>query len=175
MSTASIGNRPGRRVATGTLFVCASLALTLLAVAFGVFSAAVVLNQPWDDGLRLIAGYFHAPLIVAGLFAALLSTWLYARLKIARNRGLSALLILTALTGAVLLWVLAMHAGLWLEWSNRRSALAYGSDWFYAEVYFDYLRGGRGSAVSIAAGAAILLPLLLPAMTFIAAFFRSKP
>ena len=167
-------HRTGGRFAAGIRFVCTSLALTVVAVVFGVLAAALLLEQPWRDGLALITGFFHAPLIVAGLLAALLGRWTFSGSSVASGRRRSTLLILTALAGAVLLWLLAMHAGVWLEWQDKRSALAYGSGWFYAEVYFDYLRGGRGSAVSIAAGAAILLPLLLPAMTLIAAFFRSK-
>jgi hypothetical protein len=60
----------------------------------------------------------------------------------------------------VVLWVAVMHAGTWLEWRHGRSPLAWGSEWFYAEIYHEYLGWGRGAAISFAMAVILLLPPL---------------
>ena len=42
------------------------------------------------------------------------------------------------------LWLAAMHAGAWFEWQVRRTPIAYGTDWFYAEMYHEYVREPGG-------------------------------
>ena len=37
-----------------------------------------------------------------------------------------------------------MHAGAWFEWQVRRTPIAYGTDWFYAEMYHKYVREPGG-------------------------------
>ena len=53
-----------------------------------------------------------------------------------------------------------MHAGAWLEWQVRRTPIAWGTDWFYAEMYNEYVREPGGLVVSVSVAAAVTAPLV---------------
>ena len=57
-----------------------------------------------------------------------------------------------------------MHAGAWFEWQVRRTPIAYGTDWFYAEMYHKgdvpqvCTRAG-GLVLTMSVAAAVTAPL----------------
>ena len=65
---------------------------------------------------------------------------------------------------AALIWMGMLHWGSWLEWAHRRSPLAWGSVWYYAEMYWYYLDDPQGWLVllaSLAAAAGLIFAWLL--------------
>jgi len=105
--------------------------------------------------------FFALPAIVCGYLALAVDHWQFAIL--ARQSSLPAQLsvLLLGLLAALVLWLALMHGGAWLEWQHKRTPLAYGSEWFYAEVYWHYLREPAGRSISLAAGVVVAWPLAL--------------
>ena len=64
-----------------------------------------------------------------------------------------------------------MHAGAWFEWQARRTPIAYGTDWFYAEMYHEYV-GGLVLTMSVAA--AVTAPLAAVLVAWMRASERSN-
>ena len=114
-----------------------------------------------DSGARLARALPHyaGPALAAGWIAAALAA-LHLR-SLARTPGLAGAAIRTAvhLCAPPVLWLAAMHAGAWLEWQVRRTPIAYGTDWFYAEMYNEYVREPGGLVVSVSVAAAVTAPL----------------
>ena len=54
-----------------------------------------------------------------------------------------------------MLWLAAMQAGAWFEWQVRRTPIAYGTNWFYAEMYNEYVREPSGLVLSASVAAAV--------------------
>ena len=150
----------GRR---GLLRVClATVCLSALVGLASLAIATIVIDTSWRDALDRTLRYYAAPMLLAGVCALAL---VYLHIRGVRNTGspwrVAARLV--SLAAALLaLWVAAMHAGTWHEWQYRRSAVGYGTPWFYAEVYHEYLVGGVGAAVSLA----LALTLLMPAAAY---------
>ena len=130
-----------------------------------------------DAGARLARALPHyaAPALAAGWIAAALAT-LHLR-ALARTPTLAGAAIRTAvhLCAPPLLWLAAMHAGAWLEWQVRRTPIAYGTDWFYAEMYNEYVREPGGLVVSVSVAAAVAAPLFAVLAAWIACALRSSP
>ena len=57
------------------------------------------------------------------------------------------------------LWLAAMQAGAWFEWQVRRTPIAYGTNWFYAEMYNEYVREPSGLVLSASVAAAVTASL----------------
>ena len=114
-----------------------------------------------DAGARLARALPHyaAPALAAGWIAAALAA-LHLR-SLARTSTLAATAARTAahLCAPPLLWLAAMHAGAWLEWQVRRTPIAWGTDWFYAEMYNEYVREPGGMVVSVSVAVAVTAPL----------------
>ena len=126
-----------------------------------VVTAAAGAALAGDSGARLARALPHyaVPALAAGWIAAALAL-LHLR-SLARTPTLAGAGIRTAahLCAPPLLWLAAMHAGAWLEWQVRRTPIAWGTDWFYAEMYHEYVREPGGLVVSASVGAAVSAPL----------------
>ena len=96
--------------------------------------------------------------------------------SLARNASRIGIAIRTAahLCAPPLLWLAAMHAGAWFEWPGPTHPHRLGTDWFYAEMYHEYLRepGGLVLTASIAAAVAVPLATVLAAWLACACFAR---
>lgn len=140
--------------------------LRALAAAFAVaavtaLAAAAGATIAGDSGARLVRALPHyaAPALVAGWFAAALAV-LYLK-SLAQHPTLVGAWIRTVahLCALPALWLAAMHAGAWFEWQVRRTPIAYGTDWFYAEMYHEYLREPGGMVLTVSVAAAVTAPL----------------
>ena len=152
-----------------------ALAAALAVTAVAAIAAAAGAAMAGDAGARLARALPHyaAPALAAGWIAAALAT-LHLR-ALARTPTLAGAAIRTAahLCAPPLLWLAAMHAGAWLEWQVRRTPIAYGTDWFYAEMYNEYVREPGGLVVSVSVAAAVAAPLLTVLAAWLACAFLS--
>ena len=154
-----------------------ALAAAVAATAVAALVAAAGSAVAGDSGTRLLRALPHyaAPGLTAGWIATALAAF-HLR-SLARNASPIGIAIRTAahLCAPALLWLAAMHAGAWFEWQVRRTPIAYGTDWFYAEMYHEYSAragrtgshrehrgGGRGAACHRARGVDRLLLLRTP-------------
>ena len=143
--------------------------MRLLRAMAGAFAVAAVASLTaatgaaiaGDSGARLLRALPHyaAPALAAGWIAAALAA-LHLR-SLARAATLAGAAIRTAahLCAPPVLWLAAMHAGAWLEWQVRRTPIAYGTEWFYAEMYNEYVREPGGLALTLGVAAAVTAPL----------------
>ena len=141
--------------------------LRALAAAFAVAAVATVAAAAGaattgDSGARLLRALPHyaAPALAAGCIAAALAA-LHLR-SLARTTTIAGVAIRTAahLCAPPVLWLAAMHTGAWLEWQVRRTPIAYGTEWFYAEMYNEYVREPGGLALTLGVAAAVTAPLV---------------
>ena len=127
-----------------------------------------------DSGARLIRALPHyaAPALAAGWIAAALAA-LHLQ-SLARSANLVRAGIGTAAHLCVppLLWLAAMHAGAWFEWQVRRTPIAYGTDWFYAEMYHEYIRDAGGMVLTVSVAAAVTAPLVAVLVAWLACACR---
>ncbi len=140
-----------------------ALALMASAGLGGVVLVAGALVSPRDPSAAIVPAirFFALPAVACGSLSLALDRWFFGVL--ARKGALLTqlgLLLLRAIA-ALALWLALMHAGTWLEWQQKRTPLAYGSEWFYAEVYWYYIRDTAGRLVSLTAG---IVVALLPAL-----------
>ena len=147
----------GSRTARLTRILAAACAVAAVAA----LTAAVGVAVAGDSGARLIRALPHyaVPALVAGWMAtAAAAVWL--RL-LARTTKLTAVAASTTihLLEPPFLWLGAMLAGAWFEWQVRRTPIAYGSDWFFAEMYNEYVREPGGLVVSVSVAAAVTAPV----------------
>ena len=140
-----------------------ALALVVSALVGGTALSVGALVSAHDASATIVPAihFFALPAVACGYLALTLDHWLFASL--ARQTSLPAqlCLLLLGLLATLTLWLALMHGGTWLEWQQKRTPLAYGSDWFYAEVYWYYLREPAGRSVSLAAGAVVAWPVTL--------------
>ncbi len=134
------------------------------AVAAGAALAAAAGAAATDDsGARLLRALPHytVPALAAGGAAAVLAALHLRSLARTPAPTLLGAGVRTAahLLAPPVLWLAAMHAGAWLEWRVRRTPVAYGTDWFYAEMYSEYVREPGGLVVSVSVAAAVTAPL----------------
>lgn len=129
------------------------LALVSLALATGVMDVS------WRDTLDRAMRYYALPTVVAGASALALLYLYLERVRAWGSPWRSVAALLAFAVALLVIWLAAMHAGTWHEWQYRRSAVGYGTPWFYAEVYHEYLVNGIGAAVSFALGLTLLIPI----------------
>ena len=141
--------------------------LRVLAAAIGVAAVAALaavagVAIAGDSGAQLLRALPHyaASALAAGWIAAALAA-LHLK-SLARTTTLTGAAIRTAahLCAPPVLWLTAMHAGAWFEWQVRRTPIAYGTDWFYAEMYNEYVREPGGLVLSVSVAAAVTAPLV---------------
>jgi hypothetical protein len=142
------------------------VALALIASAglggVALFAGALVSAPDPGAAIAHAIRFFALPAVACGSLSLALDHWFLGAL--ARKSSLPIQLGLLLLRAAAVLasWLAMMHAGTWLEWQQKRTPLAYGSGWFYAEVYWYYIRDPAGQLVSFTAGVVVaLLPALL--------------
>ena len=156
--------RPG----SGRLLRALAAAFAVAAVA--LLTAATGAAIAGDSGARLLRALPHyaAPALAAGCIAAALAA-LHLR-ALARFATLAGAAIRTAahLCAPPVLWLAAMHAGAWFEWQVRRTPIAYGTDWFYAEMYNEYVREPGGLVLTLGVAAAVTAPLVAVLAAWIA-------
>lgn len=149
-----------RRLAGGadrSLFGLRPLAVGLLtsfAAGFGILAlgtAAVGAADVLAHALR----YFAAPAIVIAVLALVACYTIISAAEQARSVVTSWGLVVLLVVLGVLAWLGLMHAGTWLAWQTKRSPIAWGSEWFYAEAYLTYLREPAGRMISIAAAVVV--------------------
>lgn len=128
----------------GRLLRALAAAIAVAAVAAIIAAAGAAMSG--DSGARLVRALPHyaASALTAGWIAAALAA-LHLR-SLARAPAPVGAAIRTAahLCAPPVLWLAAMHAGSWFEWQVRRTPIAWGTDWFYAEMYNEYLREPGG-------------------------------
>ena len=150
------------RLLTSTIVLGMTLAATCLALA------TWATDQSLRETFPRAVSYYAGPTVVACACALGLLYHHAARASEARSVARLLASLLGVVLGSGLLWLAAMHAGTWHEWQFRRSPLAYGSAWFYAEVYHDLFTGGIGSAVSLAMALTLAVPVGLHTVTLLA-------
>lgn len=139
-----------------------ALALMASAGLGGVvlFAGAVSLHDPSAAIVSAIR-FFALPAVVCGSLSLALDHWFFGVLARKSSLPIQLGLLLLRAVAVLALWLALMHAGTWLEWQQKRTPLAYGSEWFYAEVYWYYMRDPAGRLVSLTAG---IMVALLPAL-----------
>jgi hypothetical protein len=143
--------------------------VVVVLAATGLALTTWAMDQSWRDTFPRGFSYYGLPAVVAGACTLALLYHHLGRAVEARSpwRMLARLFGLVLVSGV--LWLAAMHAGTWHEWQYRRSPLAYGSAWFYAEVYHEYFTGGIGSAVPLALTLVLALPVAVYALMMLTA------
>ena len=138
-----------------------ALAAAGAATAIAALVAAAGSALAGDSGTRLLRALPHyaAPGLAAGWIAVALAA-IHLR-SLARDASRIGIAVRTAahLCAPPLLWFAAMHAGAWFEWQVRRTPIAWGTDWFYAEMYHEYLREPGGLVLTASIAAAVTMPL----------------
>ena len=150
--------------------LAAATAVTAMAAIVAAAGAAIA----GDSGVRLLRALPHyaAPALAAGGIAAALAA-LHLQ-SLARSASLVRAWIGTMAHLCVppLLWLAAMHAGAWFEWQVRRTPIAYGTDWFYAEMYHEYIRDPGGMVLTVSVAAAVTAPLVAVLVAWLACACR---
>ena len=167
----------GLRRAVRTTTAAGVLAAAIVVVAVAVLTAAAGAATAGDSGARLLRALPHyaPPALAAGWIAAALAA-LHLR-ALARFGTLAGAAIRTAahLCAPPVLWLAAMHAGAWFEWQVRRTPIAYGTEWFYAEMYNEYVREPGGLALTLGVAAAVAAPLVAVLAAWMVLRLRPAP
>lgn len=137
------------------------LAAAALVTAVAALAARVGAAVSGDSGARLARALPHyaAPALVAGWLAAGLAAFYLRSLARGPTRAGAGMRTMFHLCAPPLLWLASMHAGAWFEWQVRRTPIAYGTDWFYAEMYHEYIREPGGRVLSVSVAVAVSAPL----------------
>ncbi|MDH3282972.1 MAG: hypothetical protein OEQ18_17855 [Gammaproteobacteria bacterium] len=135
-----------RPLASGLLAASAAGALVL-----GLGSAALGDAGVFTHGVR----HFAIPGLAVGLLSLVGTYAVIIGAAPPRSLLASLGLLLVAVGLGILAWLTLMHAATWLEWQTKRTAVAWGSEWFYAEAYLAYLREPAGRVISIAAAVVV--------------------
>ena len=151
-----------------------ALAAAIAVAGVATITAALGAAIAGDGGARLLRALPHytVPALVAGCIAVALAA-LYLR-SLAGGPSLAGAATRTAahLCAPPMLWLAAMHAGAWFEWQVRRTPIAYGTDWFYAEMYHEYVREPGGLVLTASVVAAVAAPLVTVLAAWIACACR---
>lgn len=141
------------KLATGLMVVAAATAATLT-------FASLVLDKPAMVSINHFLQFFAGPGILSAAIAIAFTNIALSRIR--HTTGLTQQLIWVGLmlSAIAMLWLGLMHAGTWLEWRVKASPTAYGSEWFYAEAYLEYVREPVGQAVSLACITIVVLPMI---------------
>lgn len=135
----------------------AFLALGLAGAGFLAVGALVFTPDP-EAVFSHVLNYFAGPSLAVGLAWLAASTGLRSTIIRSPSVPLKVLLVLLLAAGAILMWAALMHMGTWLEWQYKRTATGYGTEWFYAEVYMEYIREPAGRLISLTAALIVGLP-----------------
>ena len=144
---------------SGRLLRALATAATVAAAA--ILAAVVGAAVAGDSGARLMRALPHyaAPALVAGWLAAALAAFHLRSLARDSTPAGAGIRTVAHLCAPPALWIASMHAGAWFEWRVRRTPIAYGTDWFYAEMYQEYVREPGGLVVAVSVAMAVTAPL----------------
>ena len=153
-----------------------ALAAAVAVGAVAALVAAVGSAVAGDSGARLVRALPHyaAPTLVAGWAAAALAALYLQSLVRSRTALETWIRTVVHLCAPPALWLAAMHAGAWFEWQVRRTPIAYGTDWFYAEMYHEYIREPEGLVLAASVAAAVSAPLVTVLTAWIACACLSR-
>jgi hypothetical protein len=98
------------------------------------------------QGLR----YFGVPAAVAGWLSLAAGRAALVLAERADRVWLQAGCVSLFAVLAAVLWLAVVHAGAWVDWQERRTPIAFGTEWFYAELYAVYVRDAGGLPVTLA-------------------------
>lgn len=133
--------------------------VTVGVVGTGSLVAGALLSAPDPEAVISHAlNYFAAPSAAVALAWLAVGAGLLSWIARAPSAPLQALLVFLLAAGAILMWVVLMHMGTWLEWQYKRTPIPYGTEWFYAEAYMEYVREPAGLLVSLTAALIVGLP-----------------
>ena len=116
-------------------------------------------------GVPGVAGslFFAAPVSLAA-WLSLMGTVFVLRLAGRRPDPTWQLgLVVVEVVAVCALWLAAVHVALWLHWRGQSSPLGFATEWYYAEVYFAYVREPAGRGILVGS----LLPVLAPAILYV--------
>ena len=110
------------------------------------------------------AGRFFAAPVSLAAWLSLMGTVFLLRLAGRRPDPAWQLgLAVTEVVAACALWLAAVHVGLWLHWRGQFSPFGFATEWYYAEVYFAYVREPAGRGILVGS----LLPVFAPAILYV--------
>lgn len=139
-------------------FMAGGIAATSLAgVVFMAAGIALFASVPKSVAGHALS-YFAVPGIALAVVSLVLGLTLFAR--IARASSLFAQLsyVVVLAAGTVALWLLLMSLGTWLEWQEKATPTVFGSEWFLAKAYMEYVREPPGRLISLTAALIVGLP-----------------
>jgi len=163
MSDAACGfyGLPAIKIAEGRsrLFhiVIAFVAIGLIGASFLVAGALLFAPDP-KAVFSHVLNFFVAPSAVVVLFWLTAVAGLLSRIARVPFAPQQVFLFFILAAGAILMWSALMHMGTWVEWQHKRTATGYGTEWFYAEVYMEYIREPVGRLVTLTAALIVGLP-----------------
>ncbi|NQU60388.1 MAG: hypothetical protein HQ512_04600 [Rhodospirillales bacterium] len=137
--------------------------LTVAVLVGGAFFGAGIALMPSVSraGLGHALNYFAIPIIGTALVSLTLAVMLFVLIKQASSIFKQLFYAVLLSLGTASLWVALMHLGTWFEWQYKRTPTAFGTEWFYAEVYMEYIREPTGQLISLTAALIIGLPAAL--------------
>ena len=147
----------GRWARVRYIFI-AFVAVGVIGTGFLIAGALLLVPHP-QTTINHALNFLAAPSAAAALAWLAVSAWLLSRITCVRSVPVQAVLLLLLVAGAILTWVALMHMGTWLEWQYKRTPTAFGTEWFYAEVYMEYVREPAGALISLTAALIVALPV----------------
>lgn len=128
-----------------------------------VVAGALVFAPAPVETMAFAGRFFAAPVSLAA-WLSLMGTVFALRLAGRRPYPAWQLgLAVTEVVAVCALWLAAIHVGLWLHWRGQFSPLGFATEWYYAEVYFAYVREPAGWGVLVGS----LLPVFAPAAFYV--------
>jgi len=134
--------------------------LVLVMLATGSLIAGAALFAPDSQAVISHAlSFFAVPSAAVALAWLVVVAGLLSTIARTSSAPLQILLVFLLAAGSLIMWVALMHLGTWFEWQIKRTPTAYGTEWFYAEVYMQYVREPAGRVVSLTAALIAVLPV----------------
>ncbi len=136
----------------------AFLILGMLATGSLIAGAALFAPDP-QAVISHALSFFAVPSAAVALAWLIIVAGLLSTIARTSSAPLQVLLVFLLAAGSLFMWVALMHLGTWFEWQVKRTPTAYGTEWFYAEVYMQYVREPAGRVVSLTAALIAGLPV----------------
>ena len=136
---------------------------TLMLGGVPVVAGSLVFAPAPVETIAFAGRFFAAPVSLAA-WLSLMGTVFVLRLAGRRPDPTWQLgLVVVEVVAVCALWLAAVHVGLWLHWRGQFSPLGFATEWYYAEVYFAYVREPAGRGILVGS----LLPVLAPAILYV--------
>ena len=133
--------------------------VTVGVVGTGLLVTGALLFAPDPEAvIGHVLNFFAAPSVVVALAWLAVGAGPLSRIARTPSAFPQVLFVFLLAAGAILMWVVLMHIGTWLEWQYKRTPIPYGTEWFYAEAYMEYVREPAGLLVSLTAALIVGLP-----------------